>query len=120
MFKHLPLSFHKDAPAAHAAAEAALMQGKFWEMHDTIFKNQRDLKPATFERYAKDLGLDVDQYKKDLESKALRDRIDGDLAQARQLGVSGTPAFFINGRYLSGAQPITSFKRLIDEALKKG
>jgi protein-disulfide isomerase len=116
----MPLSFHKKAPAAHAAAEAALMQGKFWEMHDTIFKNQRDLSEATFERYAKELGLDVEKYKKDLASKALRTRIDGDLAQAQSLGVSGTPAFFINGRYLSGAQPISSFKRLIDEALKKG
>lgn len=96
------------------------MQGKFWEMHDEIFKNQRDLKPATFEGYAKKLGLDVEQYKKDLASKELRDRIEGDLAQARQLGVSGTPAFFINGRYLSGAQPITSFKRLIDQALEQG
>ncbi len=115
----MPLSFHKDAPAAHAAAEAALMQGKFWEMHDAIFKNQRDLKAPTFERYAKELGLDVAKFKKDLESKALRTRIEGDLAQAQSLGVSGTPAFFINGRFLSGAQPVSSFKRLIDEALKK-
>jgi len=120
VFKHMPLSFHKNAPAAHAAAEAAGMQGKFWEMHDEIFKNQRDLSPATFERYAGEIGLDVKQYKKDLDSKTLRDRIDGDLSQARQLGVTGTPAFFINGRFLSGAQPISSFKRLIDEALKKG
>jgi len=96
------------------------MQGKFWEMHDAIFENQRDLEPATFERYAKEIGLDVDKFKKDLDSKPLKDRIDGDLSQARKLGVSGTPAFFINGRYLSGAQPVSSFKRLIDEALEKG
>jgi len=120
VFKHMPLSFHANAPAAHAAAEAALMQNKFWEMHDLIFKNQRDLSPATFEKYAAQIGLDVEQYKKDLTSAKLKKRIDGDTSQARKLGATGTPAFFINGRFLSGAQPIESFKRLIDEILKKG
>lgn len=96
------------------------MQDKFWEMHDAIFKNQRDLSAATFEKYAGEIGLDVEQYKKDLNSAALKSRIDGDLAEARKLGVTGTPAFFINGRFLSGAQPVGSFTRLIDEALKKG
>ena len=116
----MPLPFHANAPAAHAAAEAALMQNKFWEMHDLIFKNQRDLKPATFEKYAAQIGLDVEQYKKDLKSAKLKKRIDGDVSQARQLGATGTPAFFVNGRFLSGAQPIEAFKRLIDEMLKKG
>ncbi|MFT5695880.1 MAG: protein-disulfide isomerase [Myxococcota bacterium] len=116
----MPLSFHKNAPAAHAAAEAAGMQNKFWEMHDSIFKNQRELSPATFEKYAGEIGLDIKKFKEDLASKALSDRIDEDLSQARKLGVTGTPAFFINGRFLSGAQPISSFTRLIDEALKKG
>ena len=120
VFKHMPLSFHSKAPAAHAAAEAALMQDKFWEMHDLIFENQRDLRTATFEKYAKQIGLDIEQYKKDLKSEALKKRIDDDTSQARKLGATGTPAFFINGRFLSGAQPIDSFKRLIDEMLKKG
>ena len=119
VFKHMPLSFHSNAPAAHAAAESALMQGKFWEMHDLIFKNQRNLSPATFEKYAKDIGLDVAQYKKDLTSPKAKKRIEGDTSQARGLGATGTPAFYINGRFLSGAQPIESFKRLIDEELKK-
>ena len=119
VFKHMPLSFHKNAPAAHAAAEAARMQNKFWEMHDLIFKNQRDLSASTFEKYAQELGLDMKKYKSDLISKELKARIDADTSQARQLGATGTPAFFINGRFLSGAQPIDSFKRLIDEALKK-
>ncbi len=116
----MPLSFHKNAPAAHAAAEAAHMQNKFWEMHDMIFKNQRDLNPATFEKYAAEIGLDIAQFKKDLTSKKLKDQIDADTSQARKLGATGTPAFFINGRFLSGAQPIGSFERLIDEMLKKG
>ena len=82
MFKHLPLSIHSKAPAAHAAAEAAFQQGKFWEMHDLIFKNQRDLSPATFEKYAQQIGLDMGKYKRDLTSKALMDRIAADSSQA--------------------------------------
>lgn len=120
VFKHMPLSFHQNAPAAHAAAEAANMQGKFWEMHDRIFKNQRNLSVATFEQYAKEIGLDVEQYKKDLTAPKAKKRIEDDTSQARKLGATGTPAFFINGRFLSGSQPIESFKRLIDEVLKKG
>ena len=78
------------------------------------------MSPETFERYAGEIGLDIEQYKKDLTSAKLKKRIDDDGSQARQLGATGTPAFFINGRFLSGAQPIGSFKRLIDEMLKKG
>ena len=118
-FKHMPLSMHAQARPAHAAAEAAGMQGKFWEMHDKIFADQRNLSPATFEKYATQIGLDVEQYKKDLTSAKLKKRIDGDKSAASALGVTGTPAFFINGRYLSGNQPLASFKRLIDEELAK-
>jgi protein-disulfide isomerase len=119
VFKHMPLSFHEQAPAAHQAAEAARIQGKFWEMHDKIFSAQRDLTPATFERYAKEIGLDVAQYKRDVNSPAVRNRLKSDSAQATKLGVTGTPSFFINGRFLSGAQPYASFKSAIDEALEK-
>jgi protein-disulfide isomerase len=119
VFKHLPLSMHAQAPGAHAAAEAAHRQGKFWEMHDKIFEQQRDLAPATFERYAAELGLDVDRFKRDVASAEVKKRIDEDTAQAQELGVTGTPAFFINGRFLSGAQPFVNFKRVIDGALEK-
>jgi len=118
-FKHLPLTIHSKAPGAHAATEAARGQGKFWEMHDMIFENQRDLDPATFERYAAELGLDVDQFKRDVASAEVKDRIAQDMKEAQKLGVSGTPAFFVNGRFLSGAQPFENFKRLIDSELKK-
>ena len=84
----MPLSFHKNAPAAHAAAEAARMQNKFWEMHDLIFKNQKDLSASTFEKYAQELGLDMKKYKSDLISKELKATIDSDTSQARQLGQS--------------------------------
>ncbi|MBK7951718.1 MAG: thioredoxin domain-containing protein [Deltaproteobacteria bacterium] len=117
VFKHLPLDIHPDARAAHAAAEAAHRQGKFWAMHDRIFQNQRDMRAETLEGYAKAIGLDMDRYRKDVVSDDVKQRIEEDLAQAQKLGVTGTPAFFINGRNLSGAQPFPNFKRMIDEAL---
>jgi protein-disulfide isomerase len=118
-FKHLPLSMHAKARAAHTASEAAHRQGKFWEMHDRIFAKPRDLSPETYLRYAKEMGLDIDQYNSDLASSSVRKLIDSDLDVARKLGVSGTPSFFINGRFLSGAQPYASFASVIDRELAK-
>ncbi len=88
-------------------------------MHDKIFENQREMSEANYLVYAKQIGLDVDQFKKDLKGATVKKRIDADKSAASKLGVTGTPAFFINGRYLSGNQPLDSFKRLIDEELKK-
>ncbi len=118
VFKHLPLPMHPGAPAAHAAAEAAHRQGHFWAMHDKIFANPRDVNAETLARYAREIGLDLDRFRRDSASEAVRDRIRADAAEAKELGVSGTPAFFVNGRFLSGAQPFSSFKRLIEEELK--
>ena len=118
-FKHLPLSMHRKARAAHSASEAAHRQGKFWEMHDRIFASPKDLSPETYLRYAREIGLDIDKYNSDLSSSSVRKTVDADLAMARKLGVSGTPSFFVNGRFLSGAQPYASFARLIDEELAK-
>ncbi|MFP6655780.1 MAG: thioredoxin domain-containing protein [Myxococcota bacterium] len=119
VFKHLPLSIHPQAKAAHAAAEAAFRQGKFWEMHDRIFANQRDLAVATLEGHALAIGLDMAKFRKDVQADDVAKRINDDLEQAAKLGVSGTPSFFINGKFLSGAQPFANFKRVIDEALEK-
>ncbi len=120
VFKHLPLRIHPKAPAAHAAAEAAHRQGKFWEMHDKIFANQRELTTERYEQYAQEIGLDVEKFKADSASKEVKAKVDADMAEAAKLGVSGTPSFFINGRYLSGAQPFEEFKKRIDEELAKG
>jgi protein-disulfide isomerase len=119
-FKHMPLRIHPDAPAAHAAAEAAGRQGKFWEMYDKIFANQRELTPEKFKQYATELNLDTALFEKDSADPAIQAKIDADLEEAEKLGVAGTPAFFINGKYLSGAQPYENFKKLVDEALAKG
>jgi protein-disulfide isomerase len=119
VFKHLPLAMHSKAPAAHAASEAAHRQGKFWEMHDLIFANQRELTQQKYEEYAQQLGLDVDRFRKDSASRAVKKKVDSDAAEAARLGVTGTPGFFVNGRFLSGAKPFESFKQVIDEELKK-
>jgi protein-disulfide isomerase len=110
---------HKKAPAAHAASEAAHRQGKFWEMHDLIFANQSKLDAETFFGYAEQLGLDLDRFKADYVSTTVKEKVDADAAEASKLGLTGTPGFFINGRYLRGAKPFEDFKRLIDEELGK-
>ena len=117
VFKHLPLSIHPKAPAAHAAAEAAHRQGKFWEMHDAIFANQKEMAPEKYLEYATQLGLDLERFKKDLEAPEVKQRVDADAAEAARLNVRGTPGFFVNGRYLSGAQPFEAFKQRIEEEL---
>jgi len=119
VFKNLPLSIHAKAPAAHAAAEAAHRQGKFWEMHDAIFAHQREMGPDFYLQTARQIGLDIDRYQRDLVSPDVKSRIDKDAAEAALLGVTGTPGFFINGRYLSGARPFEAFKQIIDQELAK-
>jgi protein-disulfide isomerase len=114
VFKHLPLRMHSKAPAAHAAAEAAHRQGKFWEMHDRIFANQSSMSPEKYVEYAREIGLDIEKFEKDVASADVKKKVDGDAAEAARLGVTGTPAFFVNGRYLSGAKPFESFKAMID------
>ncbi len=119
VFKHMPLAMHAKAPAAHAAAEAAHRQGKFWEMHDKIFGNQGQLTEAQYVTYAGELGLDVEKFKTDMKSTQVKAKVEADAREAGTLGVTGTPAFFINGRFLSGAQPFAAFKLLIDQEIAK-
>ncbi len=89
-------------------------------MHDLIFASQRELTSEKFFEYAEQLGLDVDRFKADYASEAVKKRVDGDAAVAASMGVTGTPSFFINGRYLSGAKPFEDFKKIIDEELAGG
>jgi len=118
-FKHNALPFHKDAgPAAQAALEAR-DQGKFWQMHDKLFENQKALKGENLEAYAKEVGLNVAKFKTAMSSEKHKAETEADQKLARSLGASGTPSFFINGRNLRGAQPFEAFKRVIDEELKK-
>lgn len=120
IFKHRPLPFHERAIPAALATEAAREQGKFWEMHDRIFAHQEALDDQTLEGHATALGLDVARWKIVKESAATRARVMADLSIGDQLGVTGTPAFFINGRSLIGAQPMGRFRALIDDELSHG
>jgi protein-disulfide isomerase len=116
-FKHNPLPFHSDAPLAAQAAVAAELQGKFWAMHDKLFTNQQNIKRPDLEKYAKDIGLDVEKFKTDIDSPAVKKRVDEDLELGKKLGVQGTPNFFINGRPIRGAVPYEQFKSAIDDEL---
>ncbi|HSP79100.1 MAG TPA: thioredoxin domain-containing protein [Myxococcaceae bacterium] len=119
VMKQNPLSFHPRARPAALAALAAGEQGKYWEYHDKLFANAKALNDEDLEKYARELGLDLNRWKADMANPKLGAVIDNDQALANKLGASGTPAFFINGRFLSGAQPIGNFKTLIDEELGK-
>jgi protein-disulfide isomerase len=102
------------------AAEAALCageQGKFWEFHDKIFENQRALEDADLQRYAGDIGLDTEAFNTCFDSHKFKADIMLDQREGQQAGVTGTPAFFINGRFLSGAKPFEDFKAVIDQEL---
>lgn len=116
-FRHHPLSFHKNAMSASKASLAAGEQGKFWEMHDALFENQRDLSDTNILKIAKDLGLNVSQFEKDWKSTKYDKQIEEDMKFARSNGATGTPAFFVNGVYVKGAKPVTYFKQLIDKLL---
>ena len=115
--KHNPLSIHPQAPGAAKAAIAAGKQGKFWEMHKRIFENPRQLGDDDLRERARALGLDMDRFEEDFASDETARIIAADQAEARRLGATGTPAFFINGRLLSGAQPYEAFKARVDEEL---
>jgi protein-disulfide isomerase len=117
--KHNPLGFHPRAMPAALAAEAAGRQGKFWEMHALVFENQKDLTDENFRKWAKQLKLKERRFAADLDDPELRKRIEAQQAQGVTLGARGTPAFFINGRFMSGAQLLERFKALIDEERAK-
>lgn len=119
VWKHLPLSIHKDAVGAAMAAEAAGKQGKFWEFHDRLFVDRTKLGPEDLKQHARDLHLDMNRFEADLASGADKKKIDADVAEAEALGIQGTPGIFINGRFVEGAQPYEVFAKIIDEELTK-
>jgi protein-disulfide isomerase len=116
-FHHFPLPFHANAPLAAEAAVAAEAQGKFWEMHDKLFANQQDLTRPALESYAQQIGLDLPRFRAALDGHAGKGRVDADLALGHQVGIEGTPNFFVNGRSVQGAQPYQEFKRVIEDEI---
>lgn len=117
--RDFPLSFHDRAEPAAIAAKCSAFQGKYWQMYHKLFDNQRKLSDNDFNTYAKNIGLDMkkydDCYKSPAKAKAI---IDKNFSTGQKYGVTGTPAFFINGRRLSGALPYEEFMRVINDELK--
>ena len=120
VFRHYPLDFHPFAQKAAEAGACAQDQGKFWELHDKMFSNQGKLAVADLKGYAKSLGMDATKFDKCLDSGEKKTLVDDDLKAGSAAGVSGTPAFFINGIFVNGAQPYEHMKQAVDRELRKG
>jgi protein-disulfide isomerase len=117
IFKHAPAGSNPNALLAHEASLAAGVQGKFWEMHDTLFENQTKLTRADLLGYAKSLGLDLAAFERALDNHTYRPIVERDLAEAAGLGVTTTPTFFVNGRRLVGPQGYASLGAVIESLL---
>lgn len=126
-FRHYPLtSIHPNAQVAAEASECANEQGKFWEYHDKLFAEQDTWSPLTqtdvtnsLVDYAGTLGMNTDQFRSCVESEKYKAKVEEDLDAGTQAQVDGTPAFFVNGYRLTGAQPFSEFQRVIDQELSR-
>jgi protein-disulfide isomerase len=125
VFRHFPLQGHKHAVTAAHAAEAAGLQGHFWEMHDMIYQNQLSWSPAddarpVFTQYARDLKLDVDRFTRDMDSPDVAQRVSADYQRGLTVGVNGTPTIFINGRQMNpNAVTLDGLRGALDYMLGK-
>ena len=103
VFRNFPLSeMHQYARAAALAAEAAGLQGKFWEMHDAIYENQRALNETLLKKLAEKLKLNITQFEEDIKSPKLAEKVDADFESGVMSGVNGTPSFYVNGKKFDG------------------
>ena len=119
VFKQFPLvQIHPHAMNASKASLAAQKQGKFWEMHDILFKNSRKLQPEDLKKYAAEIGLNVAKFESDMNSPEIAKQIDEEMALAQAVGVRGTPTIFVGGKRLMD-RSMNGFKAMIDPALKK-
>jgi len=118
VYKLHPLRMHPNARIAAQAAIAAQAQGKFLAMHHKLYENSSTLSRDRILEIAKGLGLDMERFTKDLTSEAVNNRIDRESREATDIGATGTPAAFVNGRYVSGAKPLEFYKGMVDEELK--
>ena len=123
VYRHFPLPQHKNAVTASLASEAAGKQDKFWEMHDLLFEKQdawaeQNNAKDIFISYAKDLGLNEDQFKSDLDDQSLKDKINADSIDGERLNVNSTPTFYINGSKYTGSLGYEQMKSVIDSQLQ--
>jgi protein-disulfide isomerase len=118
VYRNYPLPNHPNARPAAEASQCANEQGKFWPYHDRLFANPAQLSDADLKQSASQLGLDSAKFNACFDTHKYKAAVDADIQAGDDAGVSGTPAFFINGRALTGAQPFEEFKRIIDEELE--
>jgi protein-disulfide isomerase len=118
VFRDFPLGMHAHARGAAEAAACANAQGKFWEYHSKLF-TAKDIAPEKLKALAGELGLDQAKFDQCFDKAEFKAAIDKDIADGNEAGVTGTPAFFVNGRMLSGAQPFEKFKEVIDEEIAR-
>lgn len=116
-FKHYPLGTHTNARLAAEGAVAAHKQGKFWPFNDGVWTHSESLTPAKLEQIAKDVGLDVEKWRKDLESTEVRQRVTKDRADGEVLGLTSTPTIYLNGREFTDTRDIESLRDWINEEL---
>jgi protein-disulfide isomerase len=120
VFRDFPIeSLHPGVTKAHEAARCANEQGKFWAYHDKLFATPPKSSPEAFKELAKEIGLNPNAFETCLNSGKYQTAIKEDIAEGNRVGVNGTPAFFINGREISGAQPLEAFARIIDDELSR-
>ena len=119
VYRDFPLGFHPQANAAAEAAECADEQGKFWDYHGAIFNNQGRLGRDLYIELAGQFNLDVDKFTQCIDNGEMRQEVQADSSYGSQIGVSGTPTFFINGIKLVGAQPYAAFQKVIEAELAK-
>jgi protein-disulfide isomerase len=116
-FKHYPLGMHAASRLAAEAAVAAQKQGKFWQYSDQVWAHAENLTPAVLEQIAKDVGLDVSRWRKDLESDEVRGLVEKDHAEGSALGIAATPTIYLNGREFADGRDIDSLRDWINEEL---
>lgn len=120
VYRDFPLSsIHGMAQKAAEAAECADEQGEFWPYHDLLYDRQNDLSAANFKAWAQELGLDKNKFNECLDSGKYADEVQKDFKDGQTVGVSGTPATFVNGRIITGAVPFEKFEQIIEEELNK-
>ena len=118
-FRHYPLDFHPQAQKAGEAAACAAEQGRFWEMHDLLWDKPTQLQVPELKQHAGALGLDAQAFAACLDGGRHADLVGRDFRAGQEYGVTGTPAFFVNGRLISGAQPFEAFQQVIDDELAR-
>jgi protein-disulfide isomerase len=119
VYKHYPIPGHDRAKVAAIATEAAHEQGKFWEMHDRVFENQNDLSDANIYKWAAEIGLDMAKFKASFTANKGKTMVEKDRADGEKLGITGTPAIFVNGRMVVPVLFEGSVTAWIDDALKR-